>query len=135
MTVKTDLPNFSNLSKLATERATDRAVARVQEQAVTTAPVDSGNYRRNIVSDFNNNEVRAEAIYSKALEYGLPARTITPKSAKALRFEIDGKVIYTKKVRLPATRPQSIMRNSARTVQREIPKIFKQELNRSKQNV
>lgn len=38
-------------------------------------------------------------IYALAHEYGV---TIVPKKAKALRFEIDGKVIFAQSVTLPA---------------------------------
>ena len=132
MTVTVDIPDFSNLVDLASERATKRITARVQEQAVATAPVDTGEYRRNIVADFNSDEVRAEAVYSRALEYGLPARTITPKNGKALRFKVGGKTVYAKKVNLPSRGPNPVMRNASRKVQREVQNIFNQELNKAK---
>ncbi len=42
--------------------------------------------------------------YAAIHEFGgtLPAMTITPKRAKALRFEIDGRVVFAKKAEIPA---------------------------------
>lgn len=132
MTVTVKVPDYSDIVQIATERAVDRAVARVQEQAVTTAPVKSGFYRRKIRADYGSKEVIAEAEYSKAVDYGLPARTIKAKNAKALKFEVGGKTVFAKSVNLPPRAPNPVMRNAARTVQREIPQIFKQELGKIK---
>lgn len=132
MVVKVNLPDYSNLVELATERATKIAVSNLQEEAVETAPKDTGNYARNIVADFNKDEVRAEANYSRALEYGLPPREIRVRNAKALRFEVDGKVVYSKSAKLPATKPQPTLRLAARKIQKNIPSIYKRELEKVK---
>lgn len=57
-------------------------------------------------------------IYALAHEYGV---TIYPKKAKALRFEIDGKVIFAKRVTIPA-RPY--VRPSVRQGQRNAIKAI-----------
>lgn len=132
MVVKVQVPDFSNLVELATERATKVAVSNLQEQAVTNSPADTGNLRRNIVADFQNDEVRAQANYSAAVEYGFPAKTVRAKNAKALRFEKDGKVIFAKSVNLPARAPNPFMRLAGRKVQNDIPSIFKRELDKLK---
>jgi len=103
MTVMVNVPDFSKLADLATERSMDIALARVQEYAVLTAPVDSGTYRRNIVVDFNADTVTAEIEYSRVVEYGFKGR-----------------------------KPTANMRNAARKVQREIPQIFNNEFRKIK---
>lgn len=44
------------------------------------------------------------------LEYGTRPHEITPKKAKALRFVIDGRVVYTKHVEHPGTRAYGMVR-------------------------
>lgn len=99
MTVKFNVPKFSDIAEIATERATDIAVANIQEEAVRTSPVDTGAYRRNIVADFNKDEVRAEIVYSRVVEYGFKGR-----------------------------KPTANMRLAGRKVQKDIPNIFNREL-------
>lgn len=132
MTVKGKFPKYSTIAELATERATDIAVSRVQQEAVDTAPAQTGDLRRNIVPDFNKKEVRSEKNYSAAVEYGTAPHTIEAKNAKALRFTKGGKTIFAKKVNHPGTKPQPFMRLSARKVQKEISLIFKRELDKLK---
>ena len=103
MTVKVTVPNFKDLNNLVTERTTDIAVANIQEEAVLTAPVDTGAYRRNIVADFNKDEVRAEIVYSRVVEYGFKGR-----------------------------RPTANMRLAGRKVQSNIANIYNKELNKLK---
>ncbi len=131
MTIKVNVPNFVNLNNLASERATDIAIARIKEEAVTNAPAVTGELRRNIVDDYQKKEVRAEAKHSAPVEYGTAPHTITAKG-KALRFVVDGKTVFTKKVNHPGTKPQPFMRLSARKVQKEIPSIYKRELEKVK---
>lgn len=132
MTVKGKFPDYSNLVELATERATDIAVANIQEEAVRNAPVSSGEYRRKIEPDFSKKEVVAKASHSAPVEYGTAPHVITPKNAKVLAFKVGGKQVFTKKVNHPGTKPNPVMRMAGRKVQKEIPKIFTRELNKLK---
>lgn len=132
MTVKGKFPDYSNIMELATERASDIAVARVQESAVKLSPVDSGELRRKIIPDFQNKEIRSEAKHSASVEYGTKPHVIRATNAKALSFKVGGKQVFAKKVNHPGTRPNPFMRSSARKVQKEIPKIFTREINKLK---
>lgn len=98
MTVKVNVPKYSNIMELATERAVDVTVARIQEEAVQTAPKDTGAYARNIIADFVNKTIIAMIIYSRVVEYGFKGR-----------------------------KPTANMRNAARKVNKEIPQIFNNE--------
>lgn len=132
MTVTVKVPNFKNISELAIERATDIAVARVQEEAVKNAPADTGELRRRIAADFNDDTVTSEVNYSASVEYGTAPHTIEAKNAKSLRFTSGGKTVFAKKVNHPGTKPQPYMRTAARKVQSEIPSIFKKQLDKVK---
>lgn len=46
----------------------------------------------------------------EVMEYGSPAHVIKPVKAKVLKFEVGGKVVYTKKVHHPGTRPYGMVR-------------------------
>lgn len=132
MTVKINVPNMANLVELATERATDVAIARVKEEAVQNAPAQTGELRRGIVDDYDKKQVIATAKHSAPVEFGTAPHVITPKNGKALRFVKNGKEIFVKKVNHPGTKPQPFMRLAARTVQKEIKTIYKRELDKLK---
>lgn len=121
-----NVPDLSNMVEKAVFNAAQRIGYRIEEEAKSTAPVKSGNYRNNI--KFNGrDEVVANENYSAAIEYGVQYRIVTAKVAKALRFVVNGKVVYAKSVKLPARKPNPVMRNAAKRVQKEVTKIFNEE--------
>lgn len=97
---------------------------KIEEVAKETAPVDTGNYRSEIVFD-GSNTVIAQANYSAAIEYGTAAHEIRPVTAQALHFKANGKEVFAKRVWHKGTQPNPVMRNAAAQVQKEIPQIFK----------
>ena len=50
--------------------------------------------------------------YAKALEFGSRPHEILPVRAKFLRFEVDGRVVFARKVNHPGNRPFRYMRDS-----------------------
>jgi len=50
--------------------------------------------------------------YARPLEYGSQAHDIVPVNARALRFVIDGKVIFAQRVHHPGTRAFAYMRGT-----------------------
>lgn len=97
----------------------------IKRLAQRYAPVKTGKLQSSIeikyARDYQWAEIYPTAPYAKYIEYGTGSRgeypgtayTITPKNAKALRFEVQGKVVYAKKVKHPGIRPQPFMRPAA----------------------
>lgn len=54
--------------------------------------------------------VGSDLDYAAAVEYGTDPHPITPDDADALRFEINGTVVYTKHVEHPGTEAQPYLR-------------------------
>jgi len=71
---------------------------------VSNTPVDTGRLRSSIVvqqDDEDNWVIGTNVEYAEQQEIGMAPTVIRPKNAKALRFEIGGKVIFAKKVNHP----------------------------------
>lgn len=122
ITVKS--PDFGKLERALNDLRTKTGNA-VVENAVETAPSDSGNYKSHIKFD-GSNTVIAQANYSAAIEYGTEPHEITPDTKKALAFNYNGKYIVRKKVHHPGTKPNPVMRNAAAKVQKEIPQLWQE---------
>lgn len=126
------IPNFTDMLNVALKNSVQEVSLLVQEQAKKTAPKDTGNYIRNISYD-GKNTVTAHANYSAAIEYGITSPVIIrPKSAKALRFTVGGKVVYAKFVQQKTRRPNPVMRNAARSAQKQVQAIFDKNFARVK---
>lgn len=117
-------PDFSKW-KQAVNDLRIKTGLKIEEIAKETAPVDTGNYRSQIIFD-GANEVVAQANYSAALEYGTRAHEIKPVTAQALHFKQNGKDVFYKKVMHPATKPKPTMRNAAKETQKQIPQIWQE---------
>lgn len=128
MSVEFDVPNYQSLMLKVLEKSVVKAGNAVEEEAKIKAPVDKGGYRNNIKYN-GKDEVEASVEYSAAIEYGISnPKTIKPVTAKALRFEINGKVVYAKSAKQKTRKPNPVMRNAAKKVQKDVPNIVKREL-------
>ena len=117
-----DLAKWINaINDLTTE--TGNAIV---ETAVQNAPHRTGVYKRSIKYD-GAYMVIANAHYSAALEYGIknPVEITPNPPKKALHFTWQGKEVFLKKVKQKQTQPNPVMRSAARTVQKQIPQLFK----------
>lgn len=122
-TVTIKYPDFKKWVKCVNELTVKTGTA-IQETAVNNAPRKTGVYQRSIDYD-GDKTVTANANYSADIEYGTNAHEIKPVNAKALHFKQNGKDVFYKKVNHPGTKPNPVLRNAARTVQKQIPQIFK----------
>ncbi|PNX49896.1 MAG: hypothetical protein BV457_00215 [Thermoplasmata archaeon M9B1D] len=111
MPIEVNVPNLENLTINGIKEAVIKITSRIEAEAKKNSPVDTGFYRNNIKA--GNGEVVANAEYSKAVEYGFPAGYKT-------------KTFTYKKGR----RPNPVMRNSARKVQKEVDSIVAKIINR-----
>ncbi len=55
------------------------------------------------------------------LEYGASAHLIMPSKARALRFEMDGKIVFARYVNHPGIKPMGFVREVQDTMNRELP--------------
>lgn len=122
-TVTIKYPDFKKWVKCVNELTVKTGTA-IQETAVNNAPRKTGVYQRSIDYD-GDKTVTANANYSADIEYGTNAHEIKPVNAKALHFKQNGKDVFYKKVNHPGTKPNPVLRKAARTVQKQIPQIFK----------
>ena len=86
------------------------------------APVDTGELRASIGFSISEEEavVGSDRPHAWILR-GMEAMTIVPRTAKMLRFEIDGKEIFAKSVDHPGF--EDIMGQTESEIQNELPKI------------
>lgn len=120
------MPNFANLLDKAVNDSIQEVGFRIEQVAKESAPVDTGYYRNNISFD-GKNKVTAHANYSASIEYGITNPVlIKPKNAQVLHFRgKDGKDVFVKWAQQKARKPNPIMRNASRKVQKEVKTIFK----------
>jgi hypothetical protein len=60
--------------------------------------------------------------YAEGWEFGMPGKVIRPVRRKALRFEIDGEIVFAQVTRVPAQRPRPYMAPALRTKRKEMIK-------------
>lgn len=86
------------------------------------APVDTGQLRNShrqgntvAAGGVIKTEIVADKDYALPIHEGTKARIIRPKHAKALRFEVGGKVVFAKKVNMPARAGRPWLLNALRS--------------------
>ena len=104
LTALTRLP--SEISKNCTEL--------IAEKARENAPRKTGRLRESIGIRRTKHGYEvvmggSKAPYAVFLEYGTRPHVIRPKRARALRFEVDGKIVYARYAMHPGTHPRRIM--------------------------
>jgi len=73
--------------------------------------VDTGELKNSISAKIQGNNIIIEmAPQGEYIEYGTNPHIITPKNGKALKFNVDGKDVFTKKVNHPGIRPSPFIR-------------------------
>jgi len=103
-----DSPNGAEVLRRAMEDGLERAGLYAQSEAVQRAPVRTGTLRRGIQLRREFSTKRKRVIvgvngktipYARIQEYG---GIIVPKNKKFLAFKVNGKMVFAKKVRIPA---------------------------------
>jgi len=143
----TAVPNAMRQAAGQVNSALDRAVLSLaikmtglvkQKLSGDVLKVRTGRLRRSIHYELDKQSNRVTATvgtnveYAKTHELGLtiPAHIIQPKRAKALRFEMGGRIVFAKRVNMPAKKmPQrSFLEASLRQMAPEIQATLLQEV-------
>jgi len=92
----------------------------------TRAPVKRGDLRRSIAerSAGLEGEVTVGASYGVFVASGTRPHLIRPVRARALRFVVDGEVVFSTLVHHPGTKPNPFVQRAADCVQAMMPEIF-----------
>ena len=94
-----------------------KSMLKMHELAVMNCPVDTGILRNSIVlkpmaPGYSSYELGDGVEYGVDVEYGVSPHVIRPVNRKALKFTIDNKTIFSKKVMHPGTEAQPFFRPS-----------------------
>ena len=90
------------------ERGRMRVVSRIRDHYLAGAALKrrTGTAARSVTSEIlpsgDGFRVGTNLSYLIAWEYGIRARTIVPRNAQALRFQVNGKWIFAKRAHIPA---------------------------------
>jgi len=125
------LDEFKNalkiLQKFDIEDRLLHAAELMQYRARGLVPVEAGRLRDSIKLDKVDElkmMVSADAPYSGFVEFGTRPHVIRPKVRRALRFEVDGKVVFATRVYHPGTSPHPFFEPAFDYVVERLPKIF-----------
>ena len=109
-------------------KAMPNIARRLENELVLVVPVATGRLKNSIkVAPSEKGLIIWMVDYGKYVEFGRNPRVITPKYKKALKFKSEGKIIFAKKVRQGAVRPNPFIRN---TIQNKLRNIIIEELSR-----
>jgi len=102
----------------------------ISQAFAEAAPVDTGFLKNSFTYkiDTDNNIIILAADYLDYVLYGTPPHIITPKNKKFLRFKVDGKEVFTKKVKHPGTAPNPFI---FEVIDRDYPKIMEDAFTRN----
>lgn len=116
---KAGLRDDAKLFSLPTVRKTTRTLLN---RSATLCPVDTGNLRAGgrmkivVKSVGPVGIVEYIAKYAAAVNDGSAPHIIRPKRRKALRFEVDGQIVFAKSVRHPGARARPFLTQAAQLV-------------------
>ncbi|MEM0382405.1 MAG: HK97 gp10 family phage protein [Nitrososphaerota archaeon] len=98
-----------------------------QSEAASRVPVKTGRLKSSIQTRCEGSiryVVEATAPYAGYVEYGSTSHLIEPTKSRALRFSIDGRVIYARRVRHPGSAPRPYWRPAYRETVKKAAKVF-----------
>jgi HK97 gp10 family phage protein len=90
------------------------------------APVRSGRLLGSIRKDVRGLEatIGPTLPYAIYVEYGTRPHEIRPVYASVLRFEVEGKIVFTRLVHHPGTRAQPFVRETAEATRQKLPELW-----------
>jgi len=102
-----------------------------EEEMRRQAPERTGRLRRSIRKRLNLAALEAEVAptveYAVYVEVGTRPHVIRPVRAQALRFEVEGEIVFARLVRHPGTKPNPFVRGTAEQTRRQIPRLWREK--------
>ena len=127
-----DLRDIDDEIHDALERALDETARRIKIAMEGFVPIDEGDLLRAISQPKKTGDlertITVDKPYARAVEYGRGQLTIYPDKADALRFEIDGRIVYAGKVEQDPIPAQPYMRPAVRGNARRLHKEIRSEI-------
>lgn len=109
-----DLTSAKQLVRRHARDVMDRTAERVESDTKAASPVDTGELQaRTRAGDAHGAgnviefDLTADTDYAEIVAKGSRPHIIRPRSARALRFNVGGRVIYARVVHHPGTRPNT----------------------------
>lgn len=113
------------------EPVLNESTARGYGRMYSLTPFKTGELRSSLFGRVVNRtriEIGATARHASPVEFGTRPHEIRPIRASVLRFEIGGRVIYTKRVSHPGTRAQPFVRPAVNLIKSLIPELMWREI-------
>lgn len=113
---------MDRLAARNTRKVAEETRIRAQQLAGVLVNVRTGRYRdgfqvkRNFTARGPGWQVFNPVEYAPYIEEGTRPHVIRPKRAKALRFVVDGRVVYARIVHHPGTKAQHVLARAVREV-------------------
>ena len=109
------------------ERFIAELAERTEEVMREKAPERTGRLKKSIRKSVRPNKavIGPSVPYAVYVEYGTRPHEIRPVRAKALRFEVDSKIVFAARVLHPGTRPQPFVRETAEQIREEAAEVFR----------
>ena len=128
--VKREGLNIELLGRLfgrVVERFIERLADRTEEVMREKAPERTGRLKKSIRKSVRPNRavVGPSVPYAVYVEYGTRPHEIRSVHARALRFEVEGRIVFATRVLHPGTRPQPFVRETAEQIREEAAEVFR----------
>jgi hypothetical protein len=121
--IRLDQAQLNRTLRGVSRREGDAAARQVVARAKILAPVDTGRLRasirverRSLLGFRNRWTIGSDVSYAEMVHDGTRPHIIRPKTAKALRFKVGGRIVYARMVRHPGTRARPFLDRALREV-------------------
>lgn len=121
--VRLDRAQLNRTIRGASRSELGTTARQVMNRAQVLAPVDTGRLRASIRIESRRTltlrsvyTIGSDVSYAPMVHDGTRPHTIRPKTAKALRFRIGGRVVYARVVHHPGTKPRPFLDDALREI-------------------
>lgn len=134
ITVKVERSGFNlnifaeNFGKRLIQPLINQLANEVEKTMREKTPTRTGALRASITKEVRDREavIGPTVHYALFVEAGIRPHEIRPVHAKALRFEMSGRIIFAARVYHPGARPQPFIRETIDQIALELPAVYEQ---------